>query len=221
MARKGTLSKIVRNALPLFAAVVMVVSIGVLLTPIFFGSGSRERPADGVSGELRVAEKEKPAAVVAEVAVDKKPSGAVALVAKQSGVVNAEAVAVVVDATEAAQERAIERWEGLVDAAEELTEAPGVEMAETFKKAFDAMTLENKEDNIDYALHLLPDSQFAVLYLILFNKNEDYDILDSILCDALNREESIKMPLLRELRKDKEHPLWEEVDRILEVIDDD
>ena len=102
----------------------------------------------------------------------------------------------------------------------DLTDPPPVAKAEAFKKAFDAMEPEDRIENIDYALNLLPDEQFPVLYLILFDKRQDPDILDAIFSDALNRDEVIKIPLMKELRKDKEHPMYFESARILDVIDE-
>lgn len=43
-------------------------------------------------------------------------------------------------------------------------------------------------------------------------------MLDAIFSDALNRPE-IKMPLMRELRKDREHPMFFESARILDVVE--
>lgn len=124
------------------------------------------------------------------------------------------------DEDETPREKAVARWEKLVDEIMDLTEAPSLKVAEDFKKNFAALDAEDQEDSIDYALNLLPDEQFPALYLILFDKRQNPDILDAIFSDALNRDESIKNPIMIELRKDKEHPMFFESARILDVIED-
>jgi hypothetical protein len=69
------------------------------------------------------------------------------------------------------------------------------------------------------ALNLIPDEQFFVLYPILYDKGEPEEVLDAIFSDALNRDEEIKIPLMKELRKDKTHPMFFESARILDVIE--
>ena len=227
MAKRSVGWSLLRNAVPLFGAVVMAVAIALLLKQ-WFGAG---KPG-GEAGPAPVGVTEKAAAPrAAIVGAPQSKAGAplasnatervLADIARAQATAAVGGTVTVVDKSEAAQERAAARWEGLVDAAEEFTAPPTVEMAETFKRAFDAMTPENKAENITYALHMLPDSQFSSLYLILFNKDEDPDILDEIFSDALNREDEIKLPLLKKIREDKEHPMWEEADRILEVILDE
>jgi len=43
----------------------------------------------------------------------------------------------------------------------------------------------------------LPDEQFPALYGLLFDKTQDFEVLDEIFSDALNRPEEIKVPLMK------------------------
>ena len=72
-------------------------------------------------------------------------------------------------------------------------------------------------DAVQTALNLIPDEQFALMYPILFDKTENADVLDEIFSDALNRDEDIKVPMMKELYKDKEHPMYVESARILDA----
>jgi hypothetical protein len=87
------------------------------------------------------------------------------------------------------------------------------------KQAFDELHADDRLDAIQYALLLLPDMQISVIYPILFDKSQSEEVLDAIFDDVLNRDEQIKNPLMRELRKDKEHPLFFESARILDVVE--
>lgn len=74
-------------------------------------------------------------------------------------------------------------------------------------------------DGITQALNLLPDGQFPVLCAILYDRQEDPAVLDAIFSDALNRPEEIKTRLMSELRKDRQHPMYVESARILEMTE--
>lgn len=204
-----------RRWLPLVGAVLMLSSI--LSLVIFWVKGGAAddavQPAAPSADGAMVAT--KPRRPVKQWRAPAEPSSEPA-----PGMVNDEVEADEEDEDLTPSERAVARWESLVDASMDLTDRPAVAKAEAFKKAFDAMELEDQIDNIDYALNLLPDEQFPVLYLILFDKRQDPDILDAIFSDALNRDEVVKIPLMKELRKDKEHPMFFESARILDVFDE-
>jgi hypothetical protein len=117
----------------------------------------------------------------------------------------------------AAAEKAVEAWEGLVDALAESKDVPTHERMMSVKEAFDAVAKKDQMDAIHTALNLVPDEQFAALYAILFDKQESEDVLDAIFSDALNRPEEIKVPLMKELAKDKTHPMYFESARILDA----
>jgi len=117
----------------------------------------------------------------------------------------------------AAAEKAVESWENLIDKLSELTDAPTQERMVSVKEAFDTLDKNDQVDAINTALNLLPDEQFTSLYGILLDKTENEEVLDAIFSDALNRPEEIKVPLMKELAKDKTHPMYFESARILDA----
>lgn len=129
------------------------------------------------------------------------------------------------------QERAVMAWDKLIDALSDEPDdgapplpTPTYELMQQLRAAFYNMDPEDRVDNMHHTLNLLPDDQFASLYAILFDKNIDPEILDDIFSDALNRSDEIKIPLMKELMKDEEHPCHEDAVRILEAtgeLDDD
>jgi len=121
-------------------------------------------------------------------------------------------------AVEIAQQ-AVERWDALVDAVAERKQAPDRAEGERVKRAYAELDAADKLPAINQALNLIPDEQFAVLYPILYDKEQPEEVLDAIFSDALNRSEEIKIPLMKELRKDKTHPMFFESARILDVIE--
>ena len=116
-----------------------------------------------------------------------------------------------------AAEKAVEAWETLIDQMAEMTDAPTRERRASVKEAFDKLGKADQMDAIQTALNLLPDEQFTSLYGILFDKQENPEVLDEIFNDALNRPEEIKVPLMKELAKDKTHPMFFESARILDA----
>ena len=120
-------------------------------------------------------------------------------------------------AEDPAAEKAVEAWESLVDALAELKDVPTHERMTSVKEAFDALAKKDQMDAIHTALNLVPDEQFTALYAILFDKHESEEVLDAIFSDALNRSEDIKVPLIKELAKDKTHPMYFESARILDA----
>jgi hypothetical protein len=117
------------------------------------------------------------------------------------------------------REKAVLAWEALVDQVAEQKQGPAAENAQRVKEAFDKLDKEDQLDGIRRSLNLFPDEQFPALYAILYDKAENPEVLDAIFSDALNRPEEIKNPLMKELRKDREHPMFFESARILDVVE--
>lgn len=113
--------------------------------------------------------------------------------------------------------KVIEAWENFIDTLSEKTRAPTAEDAIAFKREFAKLDKRDQMDGIQTALHLLPEEQFPILYPILFDKTIDPDILDEIFSDGLNHDEDIKVPMMKEIYKDKEHPMYVEAARILDA----
>ena len=117
----------------------------------------------------------------------------------------------------AAAEKAVEAWEKLVDELVDTKDAPTLERMTSVKEAFDRLDKNDQMDAIYTSLNLLPDEQFTALFGILYDKSENAEVLDAIFSDALNRDEDIKVPMMKELVLDKEHPMFFESARILDV----
>lgn len=117
-----------------------------------------------------------------------------------------------------AREQAVVAWEKLVDTLAESQDVPDAPRMAKVKEAFARLSGDDQRDAIHRALNLLPDEQFPALYAILFDKNQDPEILDAIFNDALNRPEDLKNPLLKELSRDREHPSFFESARILDAM---
>ena len=89
------------------------------------------------------------------------------------------------------------------------------------RDAFREMTEENRMEEVHHAMNLLPDESVAVIYGVLFDKTQPEDIMDVIFSDILNRDESIKILMMREIAKDPTHPMYAEAARIWDVTSDD
>lgn len=178
------------------------------------GDGKAERSASGAatSGDRvqRVSDSQARAQTQSAEKVE-KPETSVEAGDSQPGGSGAEA--------NTPREKAVAAWETLVDQVIEQKEAPAAEQAKKVKEAFDKLDKEDQMDGIHRSLNLFPDEQFPALYAILYDKTENPEVLDAIFSDALNRPEEIKMPLMRELRKDREHPMFFESARILDVVE--
>lgn len=202
------------------AVVTVVVAVLTLL--------KKERPPEAETPPAAVAEKAAAArnspvlpaseAKAAAVRVEKKiqrPSGPARVPGQVA--VRQPAVAKVPEERSAAREKAVEAWENFVDEVAERTIKPTAEQALQFKEAFHKLDKADQMDAVQTALNLIPDEQFALMYPILFDKTENADVLDEIFSDALNRDEDIKVPMMKELYKDKEHPMYVESARILDA----
>jgi len=142
------------------------------------------------------------------------------------------------------EEKAVKRWEELIavfyeetDDADEATDAggnpvpnpnaplkePRVTLTDQLRirDAFREMSEENRMEEVHHAMNLLPDESVAVMYGVLFDLTQPEEIMDVIFSDILNRDESIKNPMMEEIVKDKDHPMYVESARILDVIKDE
>jgi len=179
-------------------------------TPVVSKTAGVQRTpgADRLSGQAKKAKRFKKTAFTQRDGVKNSGEGQPAAVVKEEKADNVRATAA---------EKAVEAWESLVDQMAEMTDAPTRERRASVKEAFDKLGKEDQMDAIQTALNLLPDEQFTSLYGILFDKQENPEVLDEIFSDALNRPEEIKIPLMKELAKDKTHPMFFESARILDA----
>lgn len=209
----------------------IVVTIGLVLL-LFINRGS-EPAGDGTPGVQikgraavekprgRSATQAPSSARAKALPVDKKTNGSVAdgnASDSTSGKIEVTTANAEDSAVELA-EQARARWDSVVNSIAADKTTSGIAEGERLKQAFEELDPEDKLFAITQALNLFPDEQFTTLYPVLFDKGQPKEILDAIFSDALNRAEEIKLPLMRELRKDKTHPMYFDSARILDVID--
>ena len=120
---------------------------------------------------------------------------------------------------EAEDEKRVEEFDATVDKWMESSKDKVVTMADVdaFRELFRKVPKARKEECVHRALNLIPDDNVMLLAGILFDKEQDKEILDLVYNDILNRDEDVKKPILRELFKDREHPNWADTAWILDV----
>lgn len=114
------------------------------------------------------------------------------------------------------EEKQAEKEEALVNAFDDLTDEwrepvdSDVPMAavDKFRQQFNKIPDDRKEECLQRALNLLPDENIMLLAGILTDKEQPSEYLELVFNDILNRDESVKKPLLELIYKDKEHPCW-------------
>ena len=120
-------------------------------------------------------------------------------------------------------EIAYEEWEKIFDGLVRFQnegKRPTAKQVADFKAAFDKLSDEVKLENIPHAQNLFTDASIDYLTVILFDTKEPKDVLSSIYYDLLNRHEELKMPIIRKLAADKNHPLSDEALDLLVMVDD-
>ena len=119
----------------------------------------------------------------------------------------------------AEEEKRVDEFDATVDKWMEPHDDKTVTMADVdaFRDMFRKVPKSRKEECAQRALNLIPDDNVMLLAGILFDKEQDKEILDLVFNDILNRDEDVKKPILKELFKDKEHPNWPDTAWILDV----
>ncbi len=154
-----------------------------------------------------------------------RPAGEKA-VAEDGGDANASSTAAADDEQPSPPEPETEedREEKLVNAFDELTDKwrePANAVTESdiarFHEQFGKVPKSRKEECLQRALNLVPDENAMLLVGILLDKEQPKEMLELVFNDVLNRDETVKQPILRELFKDTEHPCWADVAWILDV----
>ena len=107
------------------------------------------------------------------------------------------------------EEALVEAFDGMTDKWQEPAETDvPMEEVENFRKQFNKIPKARQEECLQRALNLLPDENIMLLAGILLDKEQPQEYLELVYNDVLNRDESVKKPLLLEIYKDKEHPCW-------------
>ena len=105
-----------------------------------------------------------------------------------------------------------DRW---MDA--EKTNPPTMQDIDAFHAKFKALPKSRKDECLHRALNLIPDENVMLLVGVLMDKSEDKELVELIYNDVLNRDESVKKPILQTIFKDKSHPCWADTAWILDV----
>ena len=124
------------------------------------------------------------------------------------------------DEDEDPDEKLVNAFDALVDSWMEPRDE-GVSLADSdaFVAAFRKLPEERREECLQRALNLVPDDNVMLLVGILMDKSIDQELVELVFNDVLNRDEVVKMPILREIFKDKSHPCWADTAWILDVTD--
>ena len=119
---------------------------------------------------------------------------------------------------EAEEEKRVDEFDKAVDKwMEPQGKAVTMEEVDKFRDMFRRVPKARKDECVHRALNLIPDENVMLLAGILFDKEQDKDILDLVYNDILNRDEDVKKPILKEIFKDKDHPNWADTAWILDV----
>ena len=92
---------------------------------------------------------------------------------------------------------------------------------DAFAAAFRAVPKEERDDGIRRALNLIPDENALLLAGVLMDKAQEKDIVELVFNDVLNRGDEVKMPMLRQIFKDKSHPCWADAAWIFDATGED
>ena len=126
------------------------------------------------------------------------------------------------------EEKREEEEEKRVDAFDDMTDKwmepseTGVTMADVdaFAAQFRKVPDDRKEECLQRALNLVPDENVMLLAGILMDKTQDKELIELIYNDVLNRDESVKEPILKQIYADKDHPCWADTAWILDATGD-
>lgn len=119
---------------------------------------------------------------------------------------------------EAAEQARVDAFDALVDRWMEPSEkAVTMEDVDSFAAAFRAVPEKSREDGIRRALNLVPDENALLLAGVLMDKSQPKDIVELVFNDVLNRSEEVKLPILRQIFKDRSHPCWADTAWIFDV----
>ena len=206
----------------IFLVVVSAAALAVLVWVVRSAGGSF---ADG--GASIAGASPSSAEMIPEKTVEKKGKGhrAVNASAKRGGRANAANadrpdVALKQEAEGRAQEE--EERVAAFDALTDRWIAPrksGVTMKEVdeFVARFRKVPKTRQKECLQRALNLVPDENVMLLAGILMDKSQDKELITAVYNDVLNRDESVKKPILRQIFKDKDHPCWADTAWILDV----
>ena len=121
---------------------------------------------------------------------------------------------------EAEADKLVEEFDELTDKWTETAKKsspPTMDDIDAFVEKFRKVPEDRKDECIHRALNLIPDENVMLLAGILMDKGQDEETVDAVFSDILNRDESVKLPVLREVIKDTKHSCWKTAAWILDV----
>ena len=121
---------------------------------------------------------------------------------------------------EAEADKLVEEFDELTDKwteTEKKSSPPTMDDIDAFVEKFRKVPADRKDECIHRALNLIPDENIMLLAGILMDKGQDEETVDAVFSDILNRDESVKLPVLREVIKDTKHSCWKTAAWILDV----
>lgn len=114
--------------------------------------------------------------------------------------------------------REVDAFDALVDGWMEARPAGvSIKDVEDFRNAFARVPDESRDECLHRALNLIPDENALLLAGVLLDKSFGKDVLETVFNDILNRDEQVKLPLLKSIHKDRAHPCWADAAWILDV----
>ena len=202
------------------------VAIGVLLAAVFLLSRTPDGQKGGEPGSQKPGEtvatvkekrgqQKKPAR---NTAAERPEQGSPGDAAADAPKVEPEPEMTEEEKREAEEEKLVDEFDKTVDKwMNPQGKSVTMEEVDKFRDMFRRVPKARKDECIHRALNLVPDENVMLLAGILFDKEQDKEILDLVFNDILNRDEDVKKPILKELFKDREHPNWADTAWILDV----
>ena len=96
-------------------------------------------------------------------------------------------------------------WEGKIDdILGSDSEAP--DKAKRMLEMFSRLPEAGQVEIVKHISNLLPDAEYAPMGQLLMDPQLPEDVLDGLMADALNRPNSVKLPVLLEVARTPQHP---------------
>ena len=184
------------------------------------GGEDASKPNSAAKGRIADAGRSgsrKPTAATAE---SKEQKGEDAEMSMESGEENETEELSEEEKREREEEARVNAFDDMTDKfmeTEEGRKAVTMDDVKKFRELFKNVPKDRKEECLHRALNLLPDDNVMLLAGILMDKEEDKELVELVFNDILNRDDSVKQVLLKEIFKDKSHPCWADTAWILDV----
>ena len=119
---------------------------------------------------------------------------------------------------EAAETALVDEFDSLTDKwMDPVKDGVSMKSVTEFAEKFRKLPKSRKEECLQRALNLVPDENVMLLAGILMDKTMEKDYIELVFNDVLNRDESVKKPIMRQIFKDRTHPCWADTAWILDV----